>query len=671
MLDLSVLNPPQREAVLFGEGALLVLAGAGSGKTRVITYRIAKLLERGVPAGAICAVTFTNKAAAEMRERVAALVSKKHASALTISTFHALGLQILKAEKRALGFPGGFTIYDGSDQLGVVREALRSIRVDDRRFDSKAILHRISRAKNAFTTEIRGGTGEDEYDEIAALVFPKYQEALRAFAALDFDDLITETARILEKDAVRDRWAGRFSNVLVDEFQDTNQAQLVLLTRLAKKSVTVVGDDDQSIYGWRGAESKNILEFEKHFPGAKAIKLEQNYRSTPTILAAANAVIRNNRTRRDKTLFSDKHAGEKISEIASADADTEVKFVCDEIERLRIENKLRYSDCAILYRSNIQAQVLEEGLRARRIPFDMRGGQKFFDRKEIKDVIAYLKLALHPKDEISLRRIINLPARGIGPTTIERASAWAQEHRVPLWEALTLGTEIGISPKVASAVAQFVSLVEETRAELAGIATPVARKLIERIGLYADLRAAAPSMSSAQRRIDNVEGFLRSLDAHDQRAPGREALSGYLQLLSLNTSDDDDSDEAGNHVTLSTLHGAKGLEWPVVFLVGMEEELLPHGRTLYPHGPDVVGDVDVSEERRLAYVGITRAREKLYLLHARTRRKHGAEKLRTPSRFLQEIPSELLERRDLHAEAKAPVASDELRNFFRGFGEAS
>ena len=672
-IDVSTLNPPQREAVVHGDGPLLVLAGAGSGKTRVITYRVARLIERGIPAKAICALSFTNKAAGEMRERVERLVGPRDADLLTLSTFHSLGLGILKAERAALGYPRGFTIYDSADQLGVIREILRDVKVDDRRYDPKAILHRISRAKNAFVApEDYVGDNDGDYDDITKLVFPRYQAALRAFAAVDFDDLITETVRLLDRDpAVRERWQNRFWYLLVDEFQDTNRAQLMMVRTLAEKrgNVTVVGDDDQSIYAWRGAEATYILEFEKHFPGAHVIKLEQNYRSTPTILAAANAVIRHNTARRDKTLFSDKAAGELLTSVVCADADAEAKFVCDEIERARLEDRRGYSDCAVLYRSNIQARPLEEALRERRIPFELVGGQEFYERKEIKDVMAYLKLALNPRDDIAVRRIVNYPARGIGAATVERAAQWASANRVPLSEALRRFEEIPDATAAAcTAVASFVALVHKLRAALEDARgdklVDAVRDLVQDIELYADLRAAAASANAAQRRVDNVEDFLRSLSAQQTRKPGADALLDYLRFLSLKSSDDDDAAGAGEKVMLTTLHGAKGLEWPVVFLVGMEEELLPHARTLYPQGPDVAGDVDVSEERRLAYVGITRARERLFLSRALERRKHGKERLRTPSRFLGEIPEQLVVKRDLALEAQKPASKEELAGFW-------
>jgi DNA helicase-2/ATP-dependent DNA helicase PcrA len=662
VLNLSGLNPPQREAVRHGDGPLLVLAGAGSGKTRVLTYRVAHLIERGFPARAVCALSFTNRAADEMQERLGALVGGRDARELTASTFHALGLTILKAHRPR------FTIYDTADQLGVVREALRAIRVDDKKFDPRAILARISRAKNAFR-EPAGGPLEigDDLDLVTARVYPRYQQALAGFAAVDFDDLIVETVRLLDTDPEAGRrWGERFRYVLVDEYQDTNRAQLELLRRLAvaHKNVTVVGDDDQSIYSWRGAEAANILEFERHFPGARIVKLEQNYRSTPVILAAANAVIKNNRVRHAKELWSEAGGGDRIVLAVGADADAEAKFVCDEIERLRLEERRRYRDIAVLYRANVQAKPLEEAFLGRRLPYVLHGGQQFFERKEVKDVIAYLKLALNPRDEIALRRIVNYPARGIGATTIERCAAWAQARNVPLWEALAqIETVPGVASASKAAVTAFVALIARTRAAIDVDAGGAAQDLVSAIRLYDDVRAASTTPLAAQRRIDHVQDLLRSIAA---REPGVEPLRAYLHVITLHTQDDDDTDAEADQVTMTTLHGAKGLEWPIVFLVGVEEELLPHARTLY--GDDeATGPADVSEERRLAYVGITRARERLILSRALVRVKHGQDRPRTPSRFLDEIPADLVTRRDLKAEARAPVDKTELKSFFQGF----
>ncbi|HEU4611589.1 MAG TPA: UvrD-helicase domain-containing protein, partial [Kofleriaceae bacterium] len=626
MVDLGKLNPPQREAASHGGGPLLVLAGAGSGKTRVITYRIAHLLALGIPPGAICAVTFTNKAAAEMRERVAGLVNDRAAvRQLTIGTFHALGLQILQIERKALGLPRGFTIYDQADQLGAVREAMRALHDGDRRYDVKALLTRISLAKNAFIgPHDYLPNPADDYDVQAAQVYPRYQELMRSCAAFDFDDLIVEPVRLFERDpAVHRRWAERFRFVMVDEFQDTNAAQLRLVKHLVvdHQNLVVVGDDDQSIYSWRGADPTNILQFDRVFPGAKIVKLEQNYRSTKNVLAAANTVIANNKDRHGKTLWSQHAEGDKITHAVAATAEDEAKWVAREIRELQREGR-RWSDIAILYRSNIQAKVLEEELRTAEVPYVMYGGQQFFERKEVKDVIAYLRVALNPRDELALRRVINYPARGIGATTIERLVLASQANHVTLWETLKAAAQAGVHPAACTAIDAFVAIVERTAASFeAGIDVVTATKaLIEDIGLYDDLRAAAPSMSAAQRRIDNVTGLLGSLERWSQKGKGSRQLAEFLRALSLDTGNDEKHDDRGEKVVLTTLHGAKGLEFPVCFMIGLEEELLPHARTLQPQATDVIVPAgagrsesdplqfgadhatDISEERRLCYV---------------------------------------------------------------------
>ena len=703
MIDLGKLNPPQREAAGHGGGPILVLAGAGSGKTRVITFRIAHLLGLGIPPSAICAVTFTNKAAEEMRERVGALVrDNRIARELTIGTFHALGLQILRIERKALGMPRGFTIYDQSDSMGALREAMRSIKDGDRRFDMKAIQTRISLAKNAFVgPDEYEGNPADDYDAMTTLVYPKYQEMLRACAAFDFDDLIVEPARLFARDeAVGRRWAERFRYVMVDEFQDTNAAQLRMVQHLVSdhQNLCVVGDDDQSIYSWRGADPTNILEFEKLFPGAKVVKLEQNYRSTKTVLAAANAVIANNKQRHGKQLWSQLGEGEPITHAVAETAEDEAKWVAAEITKL-IKDGRRWSDIAVMYRSNIQAKILEEELRTASVPYVMYGGQQFFERKEVKDLLAYLRVAINPRDELALRRIINYPARGIGATTVERLVTAAHAKHASLWESLRaavsgtgtlpgMGTMLPVDdpdearPEAVvdigdlrgaarNGILELVHVVSELGGAINdGIDVVTAtRTLLEDIRLYDDLKMAAGSMAAAQRRIDNVEGLLATLQRFSERGKGKEALAEYLRMLSLESSKDE-KDDGGDKVVLCTLHGAKGLEFPVCFMVGLEEELLPHARTLNPQVTDVL-DVDhatdISEERRLCYVGITRAQRKLYLTRSCTRITRGRSVPRTPSRFLLEIPDELLEVRDIAEEARQQVPKDEVRNFFANF----
>ncbi|MBL0218435.1 MAG: UvrD-helicase domain-containing protein [Myxococcales bacterium] len=702
MVDLSKLNAPQREAASHGGGPLLVLAGAGSGKTRVITTRIAHLLEQGIPPHAICAVTFTNKAAEEMRERVASLVRDKATSrALTIGTFHALGLMILKTERKALGLPRGFVIYDQSDQMGSVREALRHVksmsRDGERRFDVKAILTRISLAKNGFiAAEDYEGNPADDYDAITSEVYPKYQEMLRACAAFDFDDLIVEPVRLFEKhEEVRERWASKYRFVMVDEFQDTNAAQLRMVKHLVAQhgNLCVVGDDDQSIYSWRGADPTNILRFGEMFPGAKIVKLEQNYRSTKTILAAANTVIANNKQRHGKSLWSQLGDGEIITHAVAATPEDEAKFVAKEIFALHQAGRT-WDSIAVMYRSNLQAKILEEELRTASIPYVMYGGQQFFERKEVKDVLAYLRVALNPKDELALRRIINYPARGIGATTVERLVLAAQAKHATLWDALKgaisgTGTLPGLSPALSSddeggpgttvdigdirgparnGIIELLHVVSELASAIeSGTDVVSATKvLIEDIKLYDDLRMASGSMAAGQRRIDNVEGLFGSLQRFAERGKGKEDLAEYLRVLSLETSKEEDT-IPGPKVVLCTLHGAKGLEFPVCFMIGLEEELLPHIRTLQPQATDALDAdhaTDISEERRLCYVGITRAQRKLYLTRACTRVTRGRSVPRTPSRFLLEIPEELYEVRDIGEEARQKVPEAEVQSFF-------
>ncbi len=683
-IRLDELNPPQRDAVTTLEGPVLVLAGAGSGKTRVITYRVAYLLEQKVRPDEVLAVSFTNKAADEMQVRIGRLVGER-ARRLTLSTFHALGLQMLKAEKEALGFGSGFTIYDTSDQLGVLRELLRRTQLDDRRFDVKAIQFRISRAKNAFISaeEYKDTIGDNEYDLITAELFPKYQAALRGFHALDFDDLLVEPVKLLDQnERVRERWQKRFRFVMVDEYQDTNRVQARLMHHLVTRhnNVCVVGDDDQSIYGWRGAEAGHILEFERHYPGARVIRLEENYRSTPHILNAANAVIVNNPKRHKKTLWTQKPPRDKLQVVVAEDAEAEAQFVAEEIDLLCATRGYKPGDFAVLYRSNIQSKPIEEALRNQRIVHRVVGGTAFFDRKEVKDAIAYLRLALAATDEISLRRIINYPARGIGHVTLERLAQHAKERGIPLYDAArqaresTLFDSAEFAPTTAEsvedlsgrarhAVTAFCDLIERGRALLAG-GQPLrdaAKQFFEEAGIFEDLRAASPTALAAERRVTNLDGLLDSLKRFEER-DGRD-LSSFLHRLTMMSNSAEEDELDGGAVTLVTLHGSKGLEFPVVFLVGLEEELLPHRRTLYPSNSDVDDDpaaLDISEERRLMYVGITRAQQLLYLSRARNRAMRSSTRARVPSRFLEEIPSELYERR----EKAAPKLSAEDEEAF-------
>jgi DNA helicase-2/ATP-dependent DNA helicase PcrA len=666
------LNPAQQRAVEHDLGPLLVLAGAGSGKTRVVTERIARLIARGVPAGAILAVTFTNKAAREMHERVVRLVGAQIGRDLRISTFHRFGLDTLRSETRALGLRGSsFAIFDQSDSAGVVREILRGIKAG-RAYDIGAVLARISHAKNAFwdaeewADNQRKGKGIDDYDEIAMIVYPHYLAALRSFQAFDFDDLICEVVRLWRKrPELLARYRTRFRYLIIDEYQDTNHAQLELVRLLGAehRNVCVVGDDDQSIYAWRGADVRNILSFEQHFPGATVIKLEQNYRSAKEILDVANAVLMKSSGRRHKkTLVAARGSGHKVVSVLAADPDVEASFVGTEVERLIDAEGVRPREMAVLYRSNQQSAAVEAALKERRIPLRMIGGQQFYERKEVKDLIAYLRLGFQPDDEMSLRRVINYPARGIGDAALSRLSSHATAYDLSLWAAVNRAHAVHDLPPAALLGCRAVArIVDATRARLqSGMSSAEqARALIADIGLKEDIYAGASSPTAAARRWDNIEGLLRLFERRDQEGKGGpEKFSEFLRLLALRQ--DGDEDEAGDQVTLSTIHGTKGLEYRFVFVIGLEEGFLPHARTIDERATDMSvegeGSHSIEEERRLFYVAITRARDRLYLCRVKHRGMRGKPVPRTPSRFLLEIPADLLEEREEVA-AAAPELS--------------
>jgi DNA helicase-2/ATP-dependent DNA helicase PcrA len=642
MLDLSTLNPPQREAVTTTEGPLLVLAGAGSGKTRVIVHRIAWLLQRGVDPAAILAVTFTNKAAAEMRERVAAIAGAA-AVDVFVSTFHSFGLWLLGEEHRAAGLPRRFAICDAGDQAALVKRCMREVKVDDRAFDAGRVLSLLSRAKNEGKKRIavKGEGQGDDYDLVASEVFPRYQQALRAQRAVDFDDLIALPVQLLAKDAaLRARYQARFRYVLVDEYQDTNAAQLELLKKLANadRNVCAVGDDDQGIYGWRGAEVKNILRFDRHFPGAKEIRLEQNYRSTGNVLACANAVIARNPSRKAKALWTSAGKGAPVRVVAVPQEEDEARFVAEEIARLRGEGR-PWSHFAVLYRLNALSRPFEEAFREAQMPHTVHGGPAFFDRAEVRDLLAYLKTCVSPDDEVSLARIVNVPARGIGDASLERVHAFAVAQGAPLFEALRRAAEVPDLPRgAAERIAAFVALLERYRARFAeGRPAEAARALVAEVDLLAHARGSVQSAEAGQRKVEALEGVLRSLEAHEGRAR-KPSLAQWLQRLALDSrAEEDPAGEEG--ISLMTLHAAKGLEFPVVFLVGVEEDLLPSA--------GIQGEArDLEEERRLAYVGITRARELLYLTRTAARTRRGKLVPRTPSRFLDDLPPDAHEKVD-------------------------
>ncbi|MFO0755983.1 MAG: UvrD-helicase domain-containing protein [Byssovorax sp.] len=664
------LNPSQKAAVEHSTGPLLVLAGAGSGKTRVVTQRIARLIERGVAARSILAVTFTNKASAEMRERVVGLVGTAVAKELHVSTFHRFGLTVLGEETRALGLRGGkFAILDQSDATGIVREILRDLRTG-KNYDIGAILTRISDAKNAFLDaeaweeRQRKGRGVDDYDEVSMLVYPRYIAALRSLQAFDFDDLICEVVSLWQRRPdVLERWRQRFRYVIVDEYQDTNHAQLELVRLIGgeHKNVCVVGDDDQSIYAWRGADVRNILDFEEHFPGAKVVKLEHNYRSRKPILDVANAALANTGARRHKkTLIATRLEGDPVQMVICADPDIEASFVGSEAQRLIEREGARPKDIAVLYRSNLQAQLIESALKERQIPFRMIGGQQFYERKEVKDLVAYLRVILHPDDEMSLRRIINYPARGVGDAALAKISAHATAHDLTLWAAVSRPHAVhGLPPAAMEGCRSLVRLIEAMRARLEAFScASMARALTGEIGLKDDIFAGTTSNAAAARRWGNVEGLLNVFARREEQGKGDRAhFDEFLRMLALRQ--DGDEEEATDRVTLTTMHGAKGLEFPYVFVIGLEDGLLPHQRTLGERATDFVpsdGGSDaatsIDEERRLFYVAITRARDRLYMSRCKARGMRGKPVPRVPSRFLADIPPELYTER----EEEAPIA---------------
>ncbi len=665
----SNLNPAQRSAVEHQFGPLLVLAGAGSGKTSVVTQRIARLIEHGVPARAILAMTFTNKAAAEMQERVVRLVGAKGTKELTVSTFHRFGLEVLGHETRALGLRGKtFAIFDQADASGVIRELLRDVRTG-KNYDVGAILTRISAAKNAFVDaeewaeQQRKSRGLDDYDEISAVLYPKYQAALRAMQAFDFDDLICEVVRLWRKrDDVLQKYRQQYRFVIVDEYQDTNHAQLELVRLLVAdhKNVCVVGDDDQSIYAWRGADVRNILDFEEHFPGAKVVKLEQNYRSVKAVLDVANAVLGKTPGRRHrKTLMATREEGPRPEVIVAADADVEASFVADTIQKALEEKGLRPREAAVLYRSNMQAQAVESALKERQIPYRMIGGQQFFERKEVKDLLAYMRLTLDPNDEMALRRIVNYPARGIGEAALSKLTSYATAHDTTLWHVVSKPYVVhGLPAAVMEGCRDVHRIIEGARGRFSRGETsgPVVRALAEEINLKADVMAGSTSAPAAQRRWNNVEGLFKLFARRDEQGKGQgKELSEYLRFLTLRQ--DEGEEEAEDKVTLTTMHGTKGLEYKLVFVIGLEEGLLPHMRTLGERATDMPLENahSLDEERRLFYVAVTRAKDKLYLCRAKTRLARGKMMPRTISRFLQDIPPELYDEREVLAPEAPPL----------------
>jgi len=634
---LAGLNSSQVQAVQHEEGPLLVLAGAGSGKTRVLTTRIAYLLkEKKVSPHNILAITFTNKAAGEMKERVAAFVPEV-ARDLWIGTFHATCVRILRKQACFLGYHENFVIYDDDDQQTLLKECLRELNLDEKKYSPRSLGAAISRAKNELINPEKCAEGARSlFGRTVAKVYALYQEKLEKNCALDFDDLIMLTVRLFEDNPhVLSYYQNKFRYILVDEYQDTNHAQYVLVKLLggAHRNVFVVGDPDQSIYGWRGANIRNILEFERDYPDAQVIKLEQNYRSTQTILDAANQVIRHNRARKEKRLWTAAGKGAPVVVHLGDNEHLEAEFVADRIIRLRRMAGLKYSDFAVLYRTHAMSRVVEEVFLHRGIPYTMVGGLKFYERKEIKDLLAYLRLLVNPADVLSLARVINVPRRGIGEVSFRRICAFAAGENLPVLHALAQAERIpDLTPKVKRACLELAGLLQQLQGSLGSLSvTEITKQVLEETGYWREL--LLENTVESRTRQENLKEFLSVTQEFDREEEER-TLGAFLARMAL-YSDVDHYDQKADQTVLMTLHSAKGLEFPVVFLIGMEEGVFPHSRSLLDQG-------ELEEERRLCYVGITRAKQRLYLTRCWQRTLYGATRFNEPSRFLEEIPDDLL-----------------------------
>ena len=648
---LEGLNPEQESAVTHQGGPLLVVAGAGSGKTRVLTRRIAYLLaERGVEPFEILAITFTNKAAGEMKERVAALVGKR-AKAIWVSTFHSACVRILRQEGTRLGFSTSYSIYDQADSVRLVTLVMRDLNLDQKRYNPRAVAALISNAKNELLgpADYRNAT-TNHFEEIVAEVYAIYQQRLTSANAMDFDDLIMKTVEVLQKfpDA-RARYRIRFKHILVDEYQDTNHAQYILIRELVgtdrdgipAAELCVVGDADQSIYGFRGATIRNILQFEEDYPDATTILLEQNYRSTQNILSAANSVISKNESRKEKNLWSDAGSGRKLTGFVAENEHHEAEFVRDELFKLSNEGISKFGETAIFYRTNAQSRVFEEVFMRSAVPYKVVGGVRFYERKEIKDLLAYLRVLVNPNDEVSLRRIINTPKRGIGDRALDAIDDLAKRDSISFWQALSMSTSTDVTPRANASIQAFVSMLVALQVLVEANRPPstIAAAILEQSGLLEELRASHDPQDEV--RVENLEELVAVIEEYEERAVSegeRATLAGFLEEVSLVADADEipEGDDHGGVVTLMTLHTAKGLEFPTVFLTGMEEGVFPHSRTLGEKN-------ELEEERRLAYVGLTRARERLYLSRAEYRSAWGAPNYNPPSRFLEEIPEQLID----------------------------
>jgi superfamily I DNA/RNA helicase len=670
MVNLSSLNPQQRQAVETIKGPVLILAGAGTGKTRVITFRIAHMISRGISPENVLAVTFTNKAAREMQQRVRDVAPKRKSEdgerdlKPTICTFHSLCVRILRQHIEKLGYKRNFVIYSESEQLAAVKKVLSHFSAKGDKVDASQVLSVLSRFKNGGAKALN--TADPNVVALANHVKTRYDSALHACNAVDFDDLILLTLKLFREfpDALA-ACRAKYQYVMVDEYQDTNGAQFELVHHLTQehRNFCVVGDDDQSIYGWRGAEAANIRDLEKHFPEVKIVKLEQNYRSTNTILNAANAVIKNNADRRGKRLWSDKGNGEKIVMHAFTDDEEEARTIVEEIEFNRMAKRIPWGDQAILFRTNLQSRPLEMALRKGEVRYHLIGGQSFFDRREIKDFVAYLKTFVNPNDDISLLRIANVPARGLTDVTMERLLAASQERKCSVFTAMKNPmVQAMFQKRTQESIQEFVDLINQQHQALVDnrelVLSQWADTFMESVGYYAELKRGEKDQEVAESRIRNLKELLPDLDdaGNSNWTPGAK-VEAFLDDLALDNEREEEK-EAGDAVTLITMHSCKGLEFPHVFVVGLEEGLLPHSRS------KVEGTLD--EERRLFYVAITRAMKSLSLSHCETRKKYGQPMPCHPSQFLKELPADLIE----SANAKQPVQATQGKSYFASMREA-
>lgn len=635
--EISRLNPKQKQAVFTTEGPVLILAGAGSGKTRVITFRTAHLIEKGVSPRSVLAVTFTNKAAKEMRERIKSIFPGKKSSAPIISTFHSVCLKILRNDIEHLGYKKDFTIYDTSEQLSLIRTLMNDTKLDDRSIKPDTLLEQMSWRKNGLNRAIKN---DDALEVLSNTVFPKYQNTLKTLNALDFDDLLILTVKLFQNHpSVLEKYQAIFQYIMVDEYQDTNVGQYQFLKLLAgkRRNLCVVGDDDQSIYGWRGANIDNILNFEKDFPGACVIKLEQNYRSLGHILKAANGVIVNNKRRMGKSLWSSKGPGNKVRFHKALLGEDEAQWVVSKIEQLKYEKNRPYQDFAIIYRTNTFSKLFEEALREKRIPYTVVGGTSYFERKEIKDLAAYLKIIANPRDRVSLLRAVNAPKRGLGPAAIGKLIEFAHSKSMDILEAFRNAKQIpDLGDKSIEKAKEFIALIDRYRTRFSKNKNlgEILKALIDEIQYRPYLFTLYKTPKAINRRAENIDGFIHSLSYYEEKESS-PTLQGFLEAMALADILEKKDESTLTGITLISFHSAKGLEFPIVFIVGLEEDILPHKKSL-------LLDENLAEERRLFYVGITRAMKELYLTYTENRMKYGKKTPTVPSRFLDEIPKQVI-----------------------------